>query len=172
MTVEWYFEKLFEWTGLPESYRKLIRALFDTVYILGHPFDENRVEDAQEFRRDAIGVLPWLSDEPTYLQENTTLLEVMIALCERLVWQTDEEVMPNEIFQVMIDNADLNYLANSDLEELEQELHAIMTNDFPEDGMGSFFPIGHRHISKSTFHPVNELDLFRQGSQYLYLEGF
>lgn len=166
MTVERYFEKLFEWTGLPESYCKLVRALFDTVYILGHPFDENRVEDAQEFRLDVAGEVSWVFNDPP------SLLEVLIALSERLVWQTDEEVMPNEIFQVMIDNADLNYLANSNLEELEQELHAIMTNDFPEDGMGSFFPIGHRHISKSTFHPVNELDLFRQGSQYLYLEGF
>lgn len=166
ISEETYVEFLLTWTEW-DTQRPLIKALYDIEYAQGHELDENRIEDAFDLRHDLGGEQSWVYNNPI------SLLEVMIALCDRLTWQVDAEVGPVDIFTVMLNNANLpQAFCDQDLEEFEKTLRAIMTNDFPEDGEGSFFPIGHRHISKTAFRPVNELDLWTQASQYLYLEGF
>lgn len=139
------------------SYTILLDHLFTTPFEYRIPMDVNRHEDGLETRYKyeidtGLKVTP-----PENLVDKPSVLEVMVALAERidLIASVDHEPTNPYWFWSMLGNA--GYLVYTDavlttelvgLENIEAITARILYREFLSDGYGSWFPLDNPHVDQ------------------------
>lgn len=148
---EWYFDALYDVVGADRenvtdlSYRMLLGVLDSVEFRDTRGIDGNRIHDAQEMRADLIAENDL---DHTYVRpfENVSVLEVMIAIANRLGQITGDEDTAFWFWEMMsnlvLDGIDDNEFW-SDPEGYEAEIldraEDVIDIKYDRDGLGGLF---------------------------------
>lgn len=147
----WYFDVLYDIVAADRedvtdmSYRMLLGVLDSVEFKDTRGIDGNRIEDAQELRADLISENDL---DHTYVRpfENVSLLEVMIAIANRLGQITGDEDTAFWFWE-MVSNLVLDGIDDtefwSDPEDYEAEIldraDDVININYDRDGLGGLF---------------------------------
>lgn len=147
----WYFDVLYDVVAADRedvtdmSYRMLLGVLDSVEFKDTRGIDGNRIQDAQELRADLISENDL---DHTYVRpfENVSLLEVMIAIAQRLGQITGDEDTAFWFWE-MVSNLVLDGIDDtefwSDPEEYEAEIldraDDVININYDRDGLGGLF---------------------------------
>lgn len=147
----WYFDVLYDIVAADRedvtdmSYRMLLGVLDSVEFKDTRGIDGNRIEDAQELRADLISEN---NLDHTYVRpfENVSLLEVMIAIANRLGQITGDEDTAFWFWE-MVSNLVLDGIDDtefwSDPEDYEAEIldraDDVININYDRDGLGGLF---------------------------------
>ena len=121
-------------------YLELFRIMHSHPFVIVVSQDENRVEDARELREHFLienGV-----EDPEWLQEDCSVLEVLIAFSERAAFQID--LSSQEWFWQFITNLkleDFRRASHSDRRIIHDILDRFIMRDYEPNGDGGLFPL-------------------------------
>lgn len=163
---ELYFQWLYSCVADPEqdfTYWNVLRVLYETEFVWNVPNDENRVGDAKALREKFIntqGIRLRRSDKD-WVDIGCSMLEVMVALSERLEYEADEG-RAHYWFWVLMENIGLSEF--NDSYELPEEhvrdvLEMVIHRYYQPNGHGGFFPLKNpqddqRHVE--LWYQLNE----------------
>jgi hypothetical protein len=167
---ELYFQWLYEQVADPEqdlTFWNVLRVLYTTQFAWHVPNDENRVGDAKALREkfiDTQGIRLRRSDRE-WAEMGCSMLEVMVALAERLEFLTDKGRV-HYWFWVLMGNIGISEFDDSryeaGLEEHVQDvLEMVIQRYYEPDGRGGFFPL------KRPREDQREVELWYQLSEYV-----
>lgn len=147
----WYFDVLYDLVAANRedvtdlSYRMLLGVLDSVEFKDTRGIDGNRIQDAQELRADLIAENDL---DHTYVRpfENVSLLEVMIAIADRLGQITGDEDTAFWFWE-MVSNLVLDGIDDtefwSDPEDYESEIldraDDVININYDRDGLGGLF---------------------------------
>lgn len=147
----WYFDVLYDIVAKDRedltdlSYRMLLSVLDGVEFRDTRGIDTNRIQDAQELRADLIAEMAL---DHTYVRpfENVSLLEVMIAIAQRLGQITGDEDTAFWFWE-MVSNLVLDGIDDtefwSDPESYEAEIldraDDVIGINYDRDGLGGLF---------------------------------
>lgn len=147
----WYFDVLYDIVAKDReditdlSYRMLLSVLDGVEFRDTRGIDGNRIQDAQELRADLIAEMA-LDHTAVRPFENVSLLEVMIAIADRLGQITGDDD-PAFWFWEMVSNLVLDGIDDtefwSDPESYEAEIldraDDVININYDRDGLGGLF---------------------------------
>lgn len=147
----WYFDVLYDLVAADReditdmSYRMLLRVLDGVEFRDTRGIDGNRIQDAQELRADLIAEMDL---DHVYVRpfENVSMLEVMIAIANRLGQITGDEDTAFWFWE-MVSNMVLDGIDDaefwSDPEAYESEIldraDDVININYDRDGLGGLF---------------------------------
>ena len=148
---EWYFDALYDIVAKDRedvtdlSYRMLLSVLDGVEFRDTRGMDGNRIQDAQELRADLIANMD-LDHTAVRPFMNVSLLEVMIAIAERLGQITGDEDTAFWFWE-MVSNLALDGIDDnefwSDPEDYEAEIldraDDVININYDRDGLGGLF---------------------------------
>lgn len=147
----WYFDVLYDIVAADRedvtdlSYRMLLGVLDGVEFKDTRGIDANRIQDAQEMRADLIAEMD-LDHTAVRPFENVSMLEVMIAIADRLGQITGDEDTAFWFWE-MVSNLTLDGIDDtefwSDPEGYEAEIldraDDVIDIDYDRDGLGGLF---------------------------------
>ena len=145
-------------------YSTLLSELYDISFIVKHPMDENRVEDALYMRREYLFDKGYdIRDD--FMDREVSIFEVLAALSRRIEIEITGEPGEDKLdrwFWVMLEN--LGVLLEDDIYDrglVRYKLDVWMLRQYDKHGKGGIFPV------KKTGIDQRENDLWYQGQLYL-----
>lgn len=172
---EQYFVWLYSNINDPEltedtrTYWNLARQLHDRefVYIIAN--DDNRWLDGRDLRNMFIADMDDDDGTPIYLRLNPacSVLEMLIALCIRLEFQTDEPV--EDWFWKLLSNLRIGHYNDHRYDEetriiVDDVIDTLIWRNYKYDGTGGLFPL------RDAQQDQRKLEIWYQMHSYL-LEG-
>jgi hypothetical protein len=138
--------------------------LFKTEFTWFVPNDNNRLLDGLDIRQRFIDEEEGGDVPGIWLGEPCTVLEMLIALAERMAYSSDKET--DYWFWTMLENAGLRRYVDEIFDDdakvdVEAIVQAILNREYHADGSGGLFPL--RHGGRDQ----RQLELWYQMSQYL-----
>ena len=166
---ELYFEWLYSQVGaetsnLAQSYWNLLRILFVKKFRWFVDFDGNRAADGIALRQHFLNENPHVHEEPGWMNEPCSMLEMMIALARDIAFEGEGTLAGR--FWEMINNIGL--IEGTDARVLDEAaidgvLERVITRQYGFNGEGGFFPL--------TVNPRQEdqriVELWYQANAYL-----
>ena len=155
MTPEPLEETYFKWLAVHVVNTRLknpsltnwyvLQKLFSTEFVWRVRNDDNRVADGKELRSMFLDQHLGLEVDPSWFEQPCSFLEMLIALSERLTFQT-EGTSPAEWFWHLLNNVGLcisDQVYSSDRLELyvDQVLQMINMRTYDSNGRGGLFPL-------------------------------
>lgn len=128
------------------TYWSLLRLLYRQEFTW-HVFnDDNRVADGQELRHRFMREEGLVDVDPVWVGLECSVLEMLIALCDRLVYQAGGDV--RTWFWHLMDNLELHQFSDRalseypDLEEhVKEVVECLVQRNYRRDGRGGLFPL-------------------------------
>lgn len=152
------------------SYWGLMRALYSTEFVWLIPNDDNRLEDGRDLRREFIEEQHMDSVEDDWMTIGCSMLEMLLALSRRLVFESDDGSESPDWFWHLLNNLNLAHFNDSHIQTDQQieyvkfQLETVVWRNYREDGFGGLFPL------KDPQEDQRRVELWYQLSNYL-LEG-
>lgn len=149
----WLINRIGGWEHFGNEYYSLLNQLADTRYYNILWNDENRAEDGLLLRgmwnesRQA-----YKNDDDAILAGECTMLEMMIALADRMDYSANGFVKDSSIeywFWQMLDNLGLLIFTDEIYEDInghakvEDTLQEVLEREYDENGIGGLFPLKH-----------------------------
>lgn len=122
-------------------YDDLLLYLFNYEFVWIHPGDEARAQDGAALRRRFEVATHWTLDR-SWRFEPCSVLEMMVALCERAEFLTD--IPQRDWFWTLIENLELAELRQLEEEHkpyVEEVLYNLNYRLYRDDGRGGMFPL-------------------------------
>ena len=147
------------------GYRFLIKALYKKEFYWTDDMDENRSDEGKELRvifSDECG----FEKVPDDINGACSVLEMMIGLARRWneeVRSSDDEDNTDLYFWTMIKNLGLEGCTDDkfDPEMVREKLDIFLDRDYPDNGIGSLFPL------KKSKESQKNIELWYQLQNYL-----
>jgi hypothetical protein len=164
---ESYFEWLYFQVGARKntdpnaSYWKLLKLLYFKEFVWVIPNDDNRAEDGRALRIRFLQETDYESD-PDWFEYPCSVLELLIALSERLAFEGDGE--PRTWFWVLIDNLGLYHYRDGrkiPVGKIEETIDILIWRNYEPDGNGGLFPL------KNPSQDQRDVDIWYQMNAYL-----
>lgn len=152
------------------SYWKLLRSLYTTEFVWLVPNDDNRLEDGRDLRYEFIQEEDIDGSDEDWLTIGCSLLEMLIGLSRRLVFESDGEAGVGEWFWHLLGNLNLANFSDAHFQTEQQQMYVdhvletVVWRNYRSDGFGGLFPLREPHKDQ------RKVELWYQLSQYL-LEG-
>lgn len=152
-----------------KSHWKLLRLLFTKEFVWSLEGDDNRAVDGTDLRRQFLDDLDeqecakYLRQDPTWLDQPCSLLEMLLALAFKLAWESDG-VTQSEWFWRLIDNVALTDCTDADppsKEMVDRVFDKIINREYADNGAGGLFPLQRPHEDQ------REVELWYQAQAYL-----
>lgn len=146
------------------TYWSLFKVLFEYEFYWIIPNDDNRCEDGKDLRYDflrELGKDP-ADVDPHWLDEGCSMLELLIGLAKRLVFETNAELA--EWFWELVENLDLRKYNDSvyiPRQRIEGVLDRVIYRTYRRNGHGGLFPL------TRTRYDQREVELWYQLNAYL-----
>lgn len=149
-----------------KTYWFLMRQLFRKEFVWFVPNDDNRVEDGRDLRYLFLEELEVESPDPMWMDLGCSMLEMMIALSNRLSFEAERS--PKDWFWELMGNLrlaefnDISYTKGDDYEELvDCILDNVIWRTYEADGTGGLFPL------KDPREDQRNIEIWYQLSAYL-----
>lgn len=140
MLMEKYFRYLYgmleDGEYWPEGYRTVAKILFEIPFRSTIPNDDNRAIDGLSLREKYGRPIEDICEE-------CTMLEMLIALCERMQWELLGDLNNNSIgywFSVIMNNLEIEEGCN-DEEYITMTILNARDRQYDRFGHGGFFPL-------------------------------
>lgn len=139
-----YLDWLYSQIERPDdpAYFEMLDHMFKTKFDWFIPNDNNRAQDGVDLRNRFIFERSTGRPDRSWLSEDCSFLEMVIALANRLAFQIDES-LPNAFWHILrnigIDDSFCDELI--DHQVLEDILYTVIWRNYEEDGSGGFFPL-------------------------------
>lgn len=152
------------------SYWTLIRALYKTEFVWFVPNDDNRMEDGRDLRQEFIEEEGLGVVDHSWLTIGCSLLEMLLALSRRLVFESGEDAGSSEWFWHLLGNLNLGNFNDVHVstpaheEYIHHVLETVVWRTYRSDGLGGLFPL------REPREDQRKVELWYQLSHYL-LEG-
>ena len=145
----------------------VLRQLFGTEFVWRIRNDDNRVADGVELRSQFLDQHLGLEVDPAWFEQPCSFLEMLIALSERLTFQT-EGASPAEWFWHLMNNVGLNitdqaYEAGRMQMYVDQVLQMINMRTYDRNGRGGLFPLN----GAGVIEDQTKVELWYQMNYYL-----
>jgi hypothetical protein len=144
----------------------LAQQLYTKEFIWLVPNDDNRISDGKDLRYKFLEEegLALADVDPYWLDEGCSMLEMLIALSQRLSFEADE--VPAKWFWEMMDNLDLSHYSDSVYNEemadlVDETLDRVIWRTYSPNGDGGLFPL--RRARKDQ----RKVELWYQLNEYL-----
>jgi hypothetical protein len=121
----------------------LFYVLYTTEFISRVSFDENRIEDAKELRREFVQDQNLEGVDPIWIEIGCSLLELMVGMSRRLAFEGDGRPPYWFWFHLMV-NLELNPYNDSDGIDgahITEILDRVINRYYDPSGLGGFFPL-------------------------------
>jgi hypothetical protein len=171
-----YFEYLYDLVkeDAPErkDYWMLLSDLQAFKFYWSVEHDENRAQDGIDLRRRYLEGEWWANGEEA-LSGECSMLEMMIALAERMAFElAGTDVSPDiyrtgSCFWEMVENLGLTRYSDGEYERLNgpfvvnKTLHDVVTRNYDETGVGGIFPL------RGDYGDQRYVELWYQMQEYL-----
>lgn len=152
------------------TYWSLIEILYKTEFVWLVANDDNRVEDGRDLRQEFINESGIDQPESDWMTIGCSLLEMLISLSRRLVFEADGDTCVGEWFWHLINNLnlgnfnDVHFRTDQQREYVNDVLAKVIWRLYRDDGQGGLFPLRDPQEDQRT------VELWYQLSSYL-LEG-
>ncbi len=173
---QWLWEQVAD-EELMGAYSCLVLRLYDKEYYYVHPMDRNRDLDGRELRKEYLKVAGEGDEIPVFESSASSVLEVLVAFTERIVYQTEGFVRNNSRkrwFWEMLRNLGLTKFVDSKFglgvgnAEIDEILDRWMSGNINGDGVGGPFPVEtKRTLVGECRDDFRKLDLYYQFIGYL-----
>jgi len=169
-----YFNYLCSIVKKRKKYEKLLRMLHSIWFYALIPYDDNREMDGIQLRESFIEErgLQALSlfDLENHQEQKCTVLEMLIALAQRLEFETalsKWEKSTAEWFWILINNLGLDTFTdeNFDMEAVQEKVQIFLDRKYKKNGEGGLFPLRYPRRDQRT------VELWYQMSDYI-LENY
>lgn len=154
-----------------KTYWHLIRALYSTEFVWLIPNDDNRLEDGRDLRAEFIKEAAIDDVDQTWLTIGCSLMEMLVGLSRRLVFESEVETGVGDWFWHLLSNIELAELNDRLVESgphheqfIFHMLHQVIWRTYQSDGFGGLFPL------RDPREDQRKVELWYQLSNYL-LEG-
>ena len=152
------------------TYWSLMRSLFTTEFVWLVPNDDNRLEDGRDLRYEFIEEEGIDIVDHDWMTIGCSLLEMLIGLARRLVFESDDESGVGEWFWHLIGNLNLDNFNDEHFQSEQQQayvnhvLETLVWRNYRSDGFGGLFPL------RDPQEDQRKVEIWYQLSNYL-LEG-
>lgn len=166
---ELYFDWLRRMVGVTNNpnprrrYHLLLEQLINTEFRYSHPYDANRVEDGRELRYEFAMDNGF---DPSIFDGEVSVLEVLVGLCRRMSFDTDEGV--DVWFWTLMENLDLRQFSDEIYEDyvdapdlVQERVDVFLDRAYSPDGTGGLFPL------HEPDEDQRQVELWYQMSAYL-----
>lgn len=169
MYVQWLYDQLRTYEQSDKSqydYTELTDILFKKEFVWTVPNDDNRIADGMELRMEFINIIgervvDYALD--TYLNDNCSILEVIIGLSRRLAFEGGGSA-PSWAW-LLIQNLELHKfqdpISRNDREKVDDIVYSVIWRTYDKNGQGGFFPL------IETDQDQRKVELWYQMSAYL-----
>ena len=155
---EWLFQQIETDEYNRDNYSGLLNILLDVIYEYDIWKDENRAFDGILLREKWQDFFECDGYKENVFTKPCTVLEMLIAICDRISYATDECVEDNSIaywFWILMKNSGLIQFNNAKFERCKDKkvinvdldirtiLQNIMHHNIEPDGFGGFFPLNY-----------------------------
>jgi hypothetical protein len=145
------------------TYWKLLGKLYETEFVWLLSGDDNRVSDGLELRHEFLQESRVL-DDPDWMNEGCSILEMFIAFGRRTAFQT--EINSEDWFWCFVTNLGLYDLNDANYDDHQYEcgdiLDSFVWRTYSSRGEGGIFPMtGSNAVNQRT------LEIWYQFAQYL-----
>lgn len=151
-------------TDVTAGYLELFRIMHSHEFIAINGSDENRIEDAREFRE--LFLMEFQLDGTSWLGENCSVFEILIAFSERAAFQIP--ISPKDWFWQFVSNLGLeNYSRASfkDRDDIHDILNRFVMREYKPNGDGGLFPL------RRPKHDQREVEIWYQFCEYVEDNG-
>ena len=154
------------------KYHHVMNTLDHVKFRAFVPNDDNREEDGLQLRRqylDELGDNDWAYAD-TIMEPECSVLEMMIALCYRLEFETAQsrwEKTPEEWFWILIDNLGLSDATDGPCNTLavrnrvRSTILGLVNRTYEANGEGGLFPL------KYPKHDQKTIEIWYQMTEYI-----
>lgn len=169
---EEYFEWLCSLVGLKVSpggpYYIPLNCMFETDFLVLVPNDINRKEDGLELRERFAEAMGYSREEFDESEYPCSVLEMLIALCDRMVWEMVDSYGDNSRhrwFMEILKNLRIDKYTSA--ERTAQIIKIANERLYDDDGNGGYFPVKTRQkrLTKND-------ELWYQMQHYLIVHYF
>lgn len=169
---ELYFRWLYSQVGSVKqknparTYWSLLKQLFTKEFVWIIPNDDNRLEDGRDLRYEFVDEQNLDDVEPEWLGLGCSMLEMLIALANRLSFEDDQPA--DAWFWKLIENLGLRGFTDRypyDEEIVDEILDNVIWRTYEEDGRGGLFPLKHPNQDQ------RDVEIWYQLSAYLLENG-
>jgi hypothetical protein len=167
---ELYFRWLYEQVADPGfddedlTYWEVLKVLFSVDFAFIIRMDENRVEDGKALRRRFVEEKGLTGVSRDWIEIGCSVLELMVAMAERLSFLDLEEAPAYYWFWELMKNLGLDRYSDSHdvpYEDIEEILTRVIFRQYGPDGQGGFFPLKHPKRNQT------KLELWAQLGDYI-----
>lgn len=170
MYLEWLYKKAIgalQNRNPSRTYWKLAKYLYKTRFEWYIRNDDNRAEDGKGLRDEFIEEMDIRDLEINWLQEDCSMLEMLIALAQRADFES--EITAGDWFWIFMENLDLKQYSDRawdmDAEHhVDEVCERINHRKYQRNGAGGLFPLRH------AIQDQRKIELWYQLATYL-LEG-
>lgn len=130
-------------TQKSKTYWSLFRLLYTTEFVWLVPNDDNRVEDGRDLRYEFRDELELSYIPAWWMQMECSVLEMLIALIDKLAFVDDRR--PTHWFWELMMNLNLSGYndRNFDEQRVTEIVHALIWRTYEPNGQGGLFPLRH-----------------------------
>jgi hypothetical protein len=124
------------------TYWEILKQLYSTEFLWIIPNDDNRAEDGKALRHKFISEEVLVQVDQNWLELGCSMLELMIALSERLSFDEDGDL--DSWFWELMENLELErYNDNTDIpvDEVNEILLDVIWRTYKRSGRGGLFPL-------------------------------
>lgn len=146
-------------------YRDVLYILHRTEFVWTIPGDRNRADDGCELRLDFLRASGW-NEEPQWLHQPCSVLEVLIAFSDRASFQTDVPAIDwFWEFMTNLNLAEYRQVSSGDIPIIEDILQTFIWRTYDETGFGGMLPL------RGPAQDQRKVEIWVQFSDYLEDRG-
>jgi hypothetical protein len=128
------------------TYWELFRQLYEKQFVWIISRDDNRIEDGKQLRLEFLSSegLTRRDVDPNWIELGCSVLELMIAMSYRLVFETDPDGQPAYWFWKLAENIGIggfNDASGYEHCDVDEILNRVIFRQYEPDGTGGFFPL-------------------------------
>lgn len=127
------------------TFWEILHALYLTEFISCVSFDENRIADAKNLRKEFVRDEGVRGVDPEWIELGCSMLELMVGLSRRLAFEGDGQPHYWFWFHLMKNLGFDRYndldLDGEDLPDIEETLDRVIYRHYDGNGHGGFFPL-------------------------------
>lgn len=171
---ELYFQWLYEQVAVSEfddrdlTYWKVLKILFKKEFVWVPDFvtDRNRSKDGVALRRQFLASQGIPDDDPIWMNEGCSMLEMMVGLSRRLEFQADKG-KAYYWFWVLMENIGLSGYSDERrftkrlTDRIDDMLDVVLYRNYEPSGLGGLFPLQYPQ------HDQRDRELWYQMCDYI-----